>query len=263
MLAVVMARVHGMGLVLLMAWAMPGCVQPVPPSTGVLPGGTPGGFARAIRDERASAVLVATRDSIRNLADSRLAGKRTGRDVDGGSAAPISADGYFLTADHVLARLGGGRVPMVIYGLGREPQAAPARVVWRSASGDLALLHAPLSTPWYYEWTPPDQWLADGTGVIHGGIATGPRSAPGKLMGALPPESRFTGSRKFKIDIPLQPGDSGGPVLDARGLLVGVNSAVVFLVPMDTAFFVDSECFRPSLRKLAEIMRRDRARKKS
>ena len=70
----------------------------------------------------------------------------------------------------------------------------------------------------------------------------------------------MTGNRKFKIDIPLQPGDSGGPVVDAYGHLIGINSAVEFLVPMETAFFVDSEGSRPSVRKIDSLMLEDRLR---
>ncbi len=66
--------------------------------------------------------------------------------------------------------------------------------------------------------------------------------------------------KKFKIDIPLQPGDSGGPVVDARGKLVGINTAVEYLVPMETAFFLDSEASRPNTRKIEALMRKDRAR---
>ena len=62
------------------------------------------------------------------------------------------------------------------------------------------------------------------------------------------------------MDIPLQPGDSGGPVLDAYGNLVGINSAVEFLVPLETAFFVDSEGNRPNVRKINAIIENDRLR---
>ena len=65
-------------------------------------------------------------------------------------------------------------------------------------------------TPYYYDWTPPGEWLVTGHGIIHGGMATGFRTEPGRLRTALSPEGMFTGNRPFKIDIPLQPGDSGG-----------------------------------------------------
>jgi hypothetical protein len=77
---------------------------------------------------------------------------------------------------------------------------------------------------------------------------------------SLPPENRFTGGRRFKIDIPLQPGDSGGPVVNAHGDLIGINSAIEFLVPIDTAFFIDSEGSRPNTRRIDDLIKRDRAR---
>ena len=49
--------------------------------------------------------------------------------------------------------------------------------------------------------------------------------------------------------------------MDAYGRLVGINSAVEFLVPMETAFFIDSECNRPNTRFIASLMEKDRARK--
>jgi S1-C subfamily serine protease len=182
-------------------------------------------------------------------------------DADGGSAAPITGDGYFLTADHVLARMAGRNV-FLIYGQGGRLAPALARVVWRDERSDLALLHIPARTPYFYQWTPAEQWLPVGTRLVHGGIATGFKSGDGKLGTALGPQGSFTGNRKFKMDIPLQPGDSGGPVVDAYGRLVGINSAVEFLVPMETAFFVDSEGNRPNLRMIEALIQKDRARNK-
>ncbi len=75
---------------------------------------------------------------------------------------------------------------------------------------------------------------------------------------SLPPTGPITRTRKFKIDIPLQPGDSGGPVVDATGGLVGINSAVEFLVPMETAFFVDSEASRPNPAMIESLIENDR-----
>lgn len=245
-------------LLLLAGLLLPGCVRSLPPPPDGL---VPGPLARRIMAERSAAVMVTARASIQEWADQRFSKNRGDEDVDGGSAVPITPDGYFLTADHVLARVNGGRNAFVLYGLGGHLVTARARVVWRSRAADLALLHVPLATPQFYQWTPPGQWLPEGTWVVHAGIATGRESPPGKLSTALAPEGRWTGSRRFKIDIQLKPGDSGGAVVDADGLLVGINSAVEFLVPMDTAFFVDSEGCRPNVRQLEALIRSDRARK--
>ena len=253
-----MARATKPGMILLAGWCLLGCVRPVPPPPDR---GVPGPLTKHLVAERASAVIVAARESIQDWADRRFPGMDSKEDVDGGSAAPLTPDGYFITADHVLARVKEGRNAFVIYGLGGTLLTAKARVVWRSSSADLALLHVPLATPRFYYWTPPERWLTEGIWVIHGGIATGRKSPPGKLSTTLRPERRLTGTRRFKLDFPLKPGDSGGPVVDAYGGLVGINSAVEFLVPMDTAFFVDSEGSRPNIRMIGELIERDRERK--
>jgi hypothetical protein len=123
-------------------------------------------------------------------------------------------------------------------------------------------LHIEQQTPDFYVWTSRSRWAPAGTPVLHGGLATGAKSGWGRLGTSIPPEKQFSGYRTFKIDIPLQPGDSGGPVVDAYGRLVGINSAVEFLVPMETAFFIDSEGKRPHLGDLERVIAEDRLRKR-
>lgn len=241
------------GLLVLMCFVPACAVAPAPD------GKVPGPEARRMVMERVSAVIVTDRNNLDRWVNRGFSISHAPGDADGGSATPISPDGYFLTADHVLAQAAERNV-FVIYGSGGRLVPSRARIVWRSPAADLALLHIARETPAYYRWTPPDRWLPIGTGLIHGGIATGFKSDPGKLGTAIPPEGAFAGNRPFKIDIPLQPGDSGGPVVDAYGNLVGINSAVEFLVPMETAFFVDSEANRPNTRMLESVIQGDRMR---
>lgn len=249
-----MERIVRMSGLLLLGWLTQACSVSPPPDTVA-----PGRMTRQIVAERVSAVVVTDRNNLDNWVNRNFASSQAPGDADGGSAAPITGDGYFLTADHVLSRMAGRNV-FLIYGQGGRLVPSKARVVWRSEAGDLALLHVPVKTPYYYQWTPPDRWLPAGSYVIHGGISTGFKSGEGKLGTSLAPEGAFTGNRRFKIDIPLQPGDSGGPVVDAYGRLVGINSAVEFLVPMETAFFIDSEGNRPNTRSIEALIRNDRAR---
>jgi S1-C subfamily serine protease len=252
-----MARAMKYGMILLAGWWLPACARLVPPPPDPA---VPGPLTRQVVRERVSMVVVAARQDIAEWSRERRPQLSEKEEMDGGSAAPITPDGYFLTADHVLARVSDGWHAFVVYGRGEQPQVAKARVVWRSASADLALLHAPLATPRFYRWTPPQRWLPAGARIVHGGIASGSQSAPGKLATPLGPEGWLTGARRFKLDMELSPGDSGGPVVDAYGRLIGINSAVEFLVPIDTRFFVDSEGCRPNIRKLGEWIQRDRAR---
>lgn len=219
----------------------------------------PGPEVRRLVLMRTAAVIVSDRRDIGRWAKNNFTSAHSPGDADGGSATPISADGYFLTADHVLAREKGRNV-FVLVGRGRALTPYRARVVWRDASADLAVLHVPIATPDYYDWTPKGRWLPVGTPVVHGGLATGVKSGWGRLGTSIPPEHGLFTYRTFKLDIPLQPGDSGGPVVDAYGRLVGINSAVEFLVPMETAFFVDSEGKRPNLEHLSGVIERDRGR---
>lgn len=220
----------------------------------------PGPEVRKMVAQRVSAVVVTDQRNLTQWVGNGFSASQTPGDADGGSATPIAPDGYFLTADHVLASVSGRNV-FVLYGRKGRLIPVKARVVWRSGGDDLALLHIPEKTPNYYRWTDAERWLPVGTKVMHGGIATGFTSSPGKLGTDLAPETPFTGNRSFKIDIPLQPGDSGGPVVDAYGGLVGINSAVEFLVPMETAFFVDSEGNRPNTRMIEDLIQTDRLRK--
>lgn len=235
-------------------WFLQACsVAPVPDPK------VPGVATRQMVFQRACAVVVTSRKDLSQWVNRGFSISHAPGDADGGSGTPLTADGYFLTADHVLARMADRNV-FVLYGKDHGLVPVKARVVWRSEQADLAILHIPAKTPFYYSWSPPDHWLPAGTALIHGGIATGFRSDWGKLSTSIPPESPFSGTRRFKIDIPLQPGDSGGPVVDAYGALVGINSAVEFLVPMETAFFVDSEANRPNTAMIATLIRKDRAR---
>lgn len=218
---------------------------------------TPGHTVRRLAASRLTAVVISAKDELSPWVESRFTQGRGPDDADGGSAVPISADGYFITADHVLARSSGRNV-FLIHGQQGGLRATKARIVWRSASTDLALLHIPVDTPNFYTWSAPDRWLPVGTQVIHSGIATGFRSDPGKLVTAIPP-GRGNAAR-FKHDIPLEPGDSGGAVIDANGELVGVNSAVEFLVPLETAFFIESEANRPNVPALYRAIEADRHR---
>jgi len=251
-----MEKIVRLSSLLLLGWLTQACSVSPPPDKVA-----PGRMTRQIVAERVSAVVVTDRNNLDNWVSKNFVSSQAPGDADGGSAAPITADGYFLTADHVLSRVAGRHV-FLIYGQGGRLIPSRARVVWRSEEADLALLHIPIKTPYFYQWTPPDRWLAAGNGVIHGGISTGLKPGDGKLATALAPEGMFTRSRRFKIDIPLQPGDSGGPVVDAYGRLVGINSAVEYLVPMETAFFIDSEGNRPNTQTINSLIYKDRAQMK-
>jgi S1-C subfamily serine protease len=145
-------------------------------------------------------------------------GSREPRHEEGGSGSAffISADGVAVTAAHVVkdcARLESARWGAVKV-LASDPQADLAVLKTTSASGQFVPLRVrgprlgePMSAAGY----PLGQLLGSGlkvtTGVVSG------LSGPGGDRGL------------FQLSAPIQPGNSGGPVIDAAGALIGVASA--------------------------------------
>jgi serine protease Do len=110
-----------------------------------------------------------------------------------------------------------------------------AAVVRRDADRDLAALQVPgveltaaavgdsrLVRPGELVVAMGNPWGLVGalaTGVVH--------TAPPNENGTRPARSRRWHARWLKADVRLAPGNSGGPLADARGQVVGINSMIV------------------------------------
>lgn len=128
----------------------------------------------------------------------------------------VTADGYIVTNAHVVDQCD---APKVVYGLA-EP--VPAQVLARDSVNDLALLKVDLANA-------PAAILRVGVRIGEEIAAFGyPRldklSSGGNFtignVSALAGEKNNSG--RIQITAPVQPGNSGGPVLDRRGNVVGV-----------------------------------------
>lgn len=131
----------------------------------------------------------------------------------------ISEDGFFVTNDHVVK--GGTKISIVT-----SAGEIPAKVVKVDAANDLALLKAEgrfASLP-----------ILPSRGVKLGGtVATvgfpniglqgfAPKLAKGEIASL---SGAADDARYFQISVPVQPGNSGGALVDERGNVVGVVSA--------------------------------------
>jgi S1-C subfamily serine protease len=163
-----------------------------------------------------------------------------------GSGVIISPDGFALTNSHVV----GGRARLSV--LTHEGDRLDAEVVGDDPATDLALIrvaarglpHAPVGK---------SQTLHVGQLVIAVGnpfglqstVSTGVVSALGR--GLRGQDGRLI-ENVVQHTAPLNPGNSGGPLVDSRGQVVGINTAVIawsqglgFAVPSETASWVVTE----------------------
>ncbi|MDB6138708.1 MAG: peptidase and chymotrypsin/Hap [Verrucomicrobiaceae bacterium] len=224
---------------------LPGCVQPfyeVRPLHAKQ-------LERQVNNCRTLVLSVTPGDAQLMMTKHQLPASST-REIILGSAAPVSADGWFLTADHVVTGAKGHEL-IVIYNVAGTRRYGRARVVWQDAKADIALMKAAIPTPDYYRFTPRNRDLQPGSQILHAGMATGNKAQIGELS------ERVSGraSTGFLHTLRLAPGDSGGPVLLFSGELVGVNTAVGYVSALDTSFFNASSSSRPDpavIQKLIE-----------
>ena len=176
-----------------------------------------------------------------------------------GSAVPVSDDGYFLTAAHIVDNA--EKLHLVV-GLseseGRvQAKGVPARIVWMpkhfSRKGefnpptkanqemDFAIIHSvagllPPLVPFTLSGEDPriDQSvMIVGWPILHfEDFRNGARLAAGKIVSVHRPDA--TGAAPVFVEVvhdaPLVMGDSGGPLLDRKGNLIGINSILAFKV---------------------------------
>lgn len=144
---------------------------------------------------------------------------------DIGSVVAVSHDGYFLTAAHCV---GDSPLTVVLFGAKLKPVTSKARVVWQGGPGgpDIALIHAPVKPYAYFPMVPMSEVRA-GTPIFTSGMGGGKQGkSGGTILKVKPPRSQASGARwtEFSHDAPLLHGDSGGPVVDADGFFMGLNS---------------------------------------
>ena len=202
-----------------------------------------------------SRAVIGTLERARGgVASLRMRQAKAGTGTRGGEGAGsgflITPDGYLLTNSHVADA---GEHITATMDDGNEYRAEK---VGSDVDTDLALLRLGASAPLPHLALGDSSALRVGQVVIAIGnpqglaqtVTTGVVSALGRSLRAR--NGRLI-DNVIQTDASLNPGNSGGPLLDTRAQVVGVNTAIIagaqslcFSVPSDTARWVVSELLR-------------------
>jgi serine protease Do len=148
--------------------------------------------------------------------------------VNQGSGFVVSADGYILTNSHLVATA--ARVTVRLY----DKRELPAQVVGTDPSTDVAVLKIdardlPTAQFGNSDSTRVGDWaLAIGNPLgetFAFTVTAGIISAKGRVLAGLQ-QSRSSIQDYLQTDAATNPGNSGGPLVDTRGQVVGINSAI-------------------------------------
>ena len=146
-----------------------------------------------------------------------------------GSGFLVSPDGYIVTNNHLIQGVNGtGTVDSVTVTLA-DRREYPARIIGRDTASDLALLKIEGSNLPYVNWGDSRQarvgdWVvAIGNPYGLGGTVTA------GIISAL--HRGITGAgaydRYIQTDASINMGNSGGPMFDMAGNVIGINSALI------------------------------------
>jgi S1-C subfamily serine protease len=202
-------------------------------------------------DAYSRAVIGTLERSRGGVVSLKMQARRGRRVVDGaGSGFLITPDGYLLTNSHVADA--GEHIAVTL----EDGSQHAAQKVGSDVDTDLALLRIGSAATFPHLVLGDSSRLQVGQVVIAIGnpqglahtVTTGVVSALGRSLRAR--NGRLI-EGVIQTDASLNPGNSGGPLLDTRAQVVGVNTALIagaqslcFSVPSDTARWVVSELLR-------------------
>jgi serine protease Do len=182
--------------------------------------GTDQGSASSVEAVRDATIQVVATGSIRDPE----VGRST--DIGSGSGFFISDDGMAVTNNHVVT----GAATLEVFVGGDDSRSYNARVVGVSECNDLALIDVDIDgTVPYLEWFTDE--IAAGLEVWAAGFPLGDpeytltKGIVSKANASGDVVSTASVERVVEHDANIQPGNSGGPLVDTNGKVVAVNFA--------------------------------------
>jgi putative serine protease PepD len=172
-------------------------------------------------------------DSVAAVVDRVLPSVVTVRSTTGGgrslgSGFVVSADGYLITNDHVV---GAGRPPTTV--TFHDGTTSAAAVVGRHPESDIAVLKvdraglAPVSLGDSEAVAVGDPVLAIGSPLaLSNTVTSGIVSATDRTIHSTGPGDEERYYAAIQTDAAVNQGNSGGPLVDRRGRVIGINSVI-------------------------------------
>jgi serine protease Do len=171
------------------------------------------------------------------------------RQESGGSGFIISADGYILTNNHVIESASKVEVHYGADENGNGGRTLAATIVGRDPATDIALLKIDVKDELPYIRLGDSDRIRKGDWAVAIGnpfafentLTVGVISAKGRSLGLSPETSSF--ENFIQTDAAINFGNSGGPLLNIAGEVVGINTAIRgggaqgigFATPINTA----------------------------
>ncbi len=198
---------------------------------------------------------------------------RVGQQGGAGSGVLIDPAGYLLTNNHVVA-LAADNSQASIEAIFHDGSRGPAAIVGRDPKTDLAVLKVSVANPVVASLGKSSE-LAVGDGVLAIGSPLGLASTVTEgIVSAVDRPVRLDGDGNdssavidaVQTDAAVNPGNSGGPLVDSTGAVVGINTAIRtlgqgeggsiglgFAIPIDDARVIAESLIRTGAVKHAEL----------
>lgn len=166
------------------------------------------------------------------------------RDKIGGSGTIVSADGLVLTAAHCFDRPG-----IKLQVQLNDGRTAKATSLGRDIGKDYGMLQITDEGEWpFVEIGNPDELVADEVCLMYGHPDGLKNNRPAVLR--LGTYTGIAGNGMLQTSCLMMPGDSGGPLFNLHGKVIGINCEIG--VPTDANFHVSVTSFQENWTKLLD-----------